>query len=261
MRRTRAALSGTAWLRSARARSLVRRFYLDPSAFAEPLVQLGGDQARRLGTVLRLKAGAEISVFDGLGRERRATIQDVRRGLVTLALGEPVEPLPELPVPVVLCAAFPRGGRGDWLVEKATELGVAALVPLEADRSVMLPGDGRIERWRRIAIEAAEQSGRATVPPFTSEVPRDALPLVADLGAEATPHQVLATATAVAARSLALYVGPEGGWTPEERERHLMEGAIFVSLGPRPLRIETAAVTLLALVGDALRSARPGRDR
>lgn len=199
--------------------------------------------------MLRLRPGTEIHVFDGLGHERRATIEEVRRGLVSLSLGEAVEPLPELPVPVFLCAAFPRGGRGDWLVEKATELGVAALVPFEADRSVMFPGDGRIERWRRIAIEAAEQSGRATLPRFALGAPPDAVSLVADLGTVVTPGQAL---QGVDAPSLALYIGPEGGWTDAERARHAAEGAIRVSLGPRPLRIETAAVALLALVGDAL---------
>jgi len=208
--------------------------------------------------VLRLKPGAELGVFDGLGHERRARIEEVRRGLVTLILGEAVEPLAELPVPVFICAAFPRGGRGDWLVEKATELGAAAFVPLEADRSVMHPGDGRVHRWRRIAIEAAEQSGRATLPQFAMAAPPDALTLVADLGAEFTPRQALRGARGVQASSVALHIGPEGGWTLEERARHAAEDKVRVSLGPRPLRIETAAVTLLALIADALRSGRDG---
>ena len=218
-------------------------------------MELTGDQARRLGTVLRLKPGTEIHVFDGLGHERRSVIEEVRRGLVSLSLAEAVEPLAELPVPVFVCAAFPRGGRGDWLVEKATELGAAAFVPLEADRSVMLPGDGRIERWRRIAIEAAEQSGRAKLPRFASEAPPGGLALVADPDAAVTPHQALAD---VRAPSLALHVGPEGGWTSAERARYEAAGAVRVSLGPRPLRIETAAVALLALVAEALTE---GADR
>ncbi len=221
-------------------------------------MELTGDPARRLASVLRLTPGDEVSVFDGWGHERRARIEVVRRGLVTLSLGAAVEPLAELPVPVVLCAAFPRGGRGDWLVEKATELGAAALVPLEADRSVMHPGDGRVDRWRRIAIEAAEQSGRATLPRFTTEAPADALVLIADLGTGLTPREALVDLEVPA---VALHIGPEGGWTSEERARQAAAGAVRVSLGPRPLRSETAAITLLALVADALRSRRAAGER
>lgn len=225
------------------------RFYIDPAEFAEPEVALERARARRLTSVLRLRRGATLTVFDGLGHERAATLTEVARDRAVLALGATITPLAEPSARVTLCCAFPRGGRGDWLVEKATELGVAAFVALESDRAVLRPGDGRLDRWRRVAIEAAEQCGRAVVPGFEAEPPRDALVLVADLGATSTPREVLAGAGG--AQEIALYIGPEGGWTEAERAERAQSGHL-VSLGARTLRVETAAIVALALTLDGL---------
>ncbi|MSP22614.1 MAG: 16S rRNA (uracil(1498)-N(3))-methyltransferase [Dehalococcoidia bacterium] len=229
------------------------RLYLDPPEFAQSEVAVSGDRARRLTSVLRLRRGATLTVFDGVGHEREAALVEVGRDHAMLALGAPAVALPEPLVPVTLCCAFPRGGRGDWLVEKATELGVVAFVPLETDRAVLKPGDGRLDRWRRIAIEAAEQCGRAVVPAFEMAPPREALRLVADLGATSTPREVLTRVSGV--KAIALYIGPEGGWTEAERAAHAESGHP-VSLGPRTLRVETAAAVALALILEALSSPR-----
>ena len=241
---------------------MTRRLYLDPEAlprdFAEASLEaasrletselrIDGAIAHRLRDVLRLAAGDALAVFDGRGHEREATISAVERSGVTLRLGAPRAATPEPPVPVTLACAFPRGGRGDWLVEKATELGVAAFAALAAERSVLRPGDGRLERWRRVAIEAAEQSGRAVVPTFEAAPPPAALRLVADLDASATIPEALAAA-ALPATGVVLYVGPEGGWSPAEREALLAGGARAIALGPRRLRVETAAIIGLAQV-------------
>lgn len=228
----------------------VRRLYVAPTEFAGETLALADDRARRLLAVLRLPVGATLHVFDGLGHERLATLVEAARGRAVLAFGAALDPLPEPPLAIALCCAFPRGTRGDWLVEKATELGVTTLVPLEADRTVMRPGDGRLDRWRRIAIEAAEQSGRAVVPTFEEAPPEGALALVADFGAARAPADALARATDASA--VALYVGPEGGWSDAERAHHAMPGYVPVSLGPRVLRVETAALALLTLTVDAL---------
>ena len=230
---------------------MTRRLYLDPDELAGGFVEgvelrLEGAPAHRLRDVLRLEAGATLAVFDGRGCERDATLTAVDRGGVTLRLGAARDAAAEPPVAVTLACAFPRGRRGDWLVEKATELGVAAFAPLAAERSVLRPGDGRLERWRRIAIEAAELSGRAVVPPFEPAPPPDAVRLIADLEATATVAAELAGVAA--AGTVALYVGPEGGWSPAEREALLADGARPVTLGPRRLRVETAAIVGLAQV-------------
>ena len=230
----------------------VRRLYV-PDARLErgAEVPLDAAQSHRLRGVLRLRPGDGLAVFDGSGGEWEATVAALAADGVTLRIGEPLEPLPEPPVAVTLLCAFPRGQRGDWIVEKATELGVAAITPLAGERSVMQPGEGRVERWRRIAIEAAEQCGRASLPAFGEEPPAGALRLIADPGASQTVVEVIEGVTP-APTAVAIYIGPEGGWTAEERERLIADGALVVSLGPRRLRVETAAVVTLAQTLSAL---------
>src|SRR5688572_756498 len=233
-------------------RSSLTRLYIDPAEFGESEVVLVGERARRLRSVLRLRRGAALRVFDGLGREREAMLveQDASRQRATVALGAAVTPLAEPRARVTLCCAFPRGGRGDWLVEKATELGVAAFVAIESDRAVLQPGDGRVERWRRIAIEAAEQCGRAIVPTFDERPEVGALTLVADPLATLAPREALDRVAGVV-NSIALFIGPEGGWSDEERAVHEASGAL-ITLGPRTLRVETAALVALTLTLQAL---------
>ena len=150
-------------------RRVTRRIYLEPADFGGDEIILRDERARRLVAVLRQRKGDALQVFDGGGHERAATVASVTREAVTLRLGDAVEALAESAVPVTLLCAVPRGDRGDWIVEKATELGVARIVLIAAERGVMQPGAGRIERWRRVAIEAAEQCGRALVPEIVPE--------------------------------------------------------------------------------------------
>ena len=236
---------------------MTRRVYLDPAALPGPFAEgaaarVEGAAARRLRDVLRLAPGARLAAFDGRGAEREAIVEAVGREGVALRLGAALAPTPEPPAPVTLACGFPRGRRGDWLVEKATEIGAAAFVPLAADRAVLRPGDGRLERWRRIAIEAARQSGRAVVPAFAEAPPGGALRLLADPEASSTIAGALAAAPPPDAAGVALFVGPEGGWSAGEREALIASGARAVSLGPRRLRAETAAVVALAEVLRAL---------
>ncbi len=224
----------------------MRRLYVPDARLKRgAAVCLEEAQSHRLRSVLRLRPGDGLAVFDGSGEEWEATVAAVAAEGVTLRIGEPLDPLPDPPVAVTLLCAFPRGQRGDWIVEKATELGVAAITPLASDRAVLQPGEGRVERWRRVAIEAAEQCGRASLPLFGEEPPAGALRLIADPGAAETVAEALA-GVAPAPSAVAIYIGPEGGWTPEERERLIGDGALPVSLGPRRLRVETAAIVTLA---------------
>jgi 16S rRNA (uracil1498-N3)-methyltransferase len=225
-----------------------RRLYLPPDQFAGDRAVCDGDTAHRLAAVLRLRAGDALRVFDGRGRERAARVQESTRRRVTLALLDAVVALPEPPAPVTLACAFPRGSRGDWIVEKTTELGVSRLVPIASGRAVLRPGDGRIERWRRIAIEAAEQCGRAVVPEIGGDAPPEARVLVADPRAAVSLRAALAGATPAA---VALFVGPEGGWGAHELAALIARGGTAVSLGPRTLRVETAAIVAVAAAVEA----------
>jgi 16S rRNA (uracil1498-N3)-methyltransferase len=174
---------------------------------------------------------------------------------VTLALGEPRRRAPAA-APITLLQAVPRGERMDLLVQKTTELGVARIVPLVSERSVVRPTAARARRWQTIAQEAARQSGRADLPEVTAPLPfADALPLAAASPTRlalweeerARPlRQALTTAAATA-----LLIGPEGGLTADEIDQARAAGFLTVTLGPRILRVETAAIVAVVLVQSA----------
>jgi 16S rRNA (uracil1498-N3)-methyltransferase len=236
-----------------------RRLHLPPERIAGGRARLTAEARHYLKTVLRLRPGDEVEVFDGAG------------GAWTAALGQGDElalgPRRDAPPPgarLWLAFALPKGEKGDLVVQKATELGVERLLPFAAARSVVKldprRGAERARRWRRIAAEAARQCGRAEVP----EVDEPA-PLAAVL--EATPRDFrrlvfhgaggerLADLADPRASGHLLVVGPEGGLEPAEVDRCLAAGARVASLGPRVLRAETAALAAVALlqhrVGDA----------
>src|SRR6185369_16214938 len=149
-----------------------RRFFAPPSAFnfGKRTVMLTADEARHLREVLRLKPGAEVSVFDGEGKEFRARVAQARREFAELELHGEIEPArPESPLRITLAVALLKGEKFDLVVQKATELGVVEIVPLitrYADIKLRDEADAakRVARWQRIALEAAKQSGRAVVP-------------------------------------------------------------------------------------------------
>lgn len=234
---------------------MIRR-YLDPELYQGATAVLTGDAGHRLARVMRVEPGDELRVFNGRGAERLARVAAVAGGEVTLALLGEVEPPAESAVEIVLCCAFPRAQRGDWIIEKATELGVAAFVPLEATRAVLRPGDGRLGRWHRIAIAAAEQCRRAIVPPVEDSLDGIDLMLVADLTDDPLPTiaDALRDATlgaAVAPGRIGIAIGPEGGWSDEERASWRERGAHLVTLGPQSLRVETAAIVAVAYAFEA----------
>ena len=233
----------------------MRRLHLEPAEFAGDEgseVRLVGARARRLREVLRIRAGATLSVFDGSGAEREARVTQLNGSGVTLTLGGSLPAAPEPPVHVVIACAFPKASRGDWLVEKATEIGVAQLVPLETDRSVMHPGEGRFARWQRIAVEAAEQCGRTLIPLVGGDPPADALLVVGDPDTTVTIREAIEALPSLP-QAIVLHIGPEGGWTQAELDAFDARGALRCSMGPRLMRVETAALVaaaeLLALTG------------
>lgn len=214
-------------------------------------MRLTGSEARHLSRVLRLGVGDEITLFDGTGGEARARIDGVDENGVSLRVLERTAAGGSPAVSLTLATAVPKGDRFDWLVEKATELGVARLIPLTTARSVVHPGGSKLDRLRRRIVEASKQCGRSRLMELTEPmswpdcVAREfagAAVLVADPSGEPVslvrsdrPAGVLAA------------IGPEGGFTPEELEAAQGHGARLVSLGPTVLRIETAAVAVAAL--------------
>lgn len=215
---------------------------------------LTGDQAQHLSRVLRATPGQVFDVVAG-GFLHSAEVVSVRDDEVRFLLGEEREGDAALPVHLLL-AVF-KFDHLEWGIEKATELGVARISPVLARRTekhLAQAAAKRVERWRRIVREASQQSRRTDVPvvedPATlKDALRDADEPVKLLLAETEQENTLRAALAAAPRhaEIALAVGPEGGWAPEEMELFRGSGWQHVTMGPRILRAETAAIAALAV--------------
>lgn len=212
--------------------------------------RLEGDQAHHLIHVLRIAVGQQVTLFDGGDVEAVALVTGINAGAVDLSITELRTAGTESPIELVLAAAVPKGDRFAWLIEKATELGVRRFVPLITTRSVVVPGEGKLDKMRRTIVEASKQCGRTRLmelaePIDWSEfVARD---LSGAAGWVAHPSAAPFEFTGESSSSrVVTAVGPEGGFTAAELELATHAGATLVSLGPRVLRIETAALALAA---------------
>jgi 16S rRNA (uracil1498-N3)-methyltransferase len=239
-----------------------RRFYVPPPALDPDTVAIDATLAQRLAKVLRLRAGEEITLFDGSGIEALVRIErvDARGGTATVIARR--EGAPEPRVRLHLYQAISKGERFDWLVEKGTEIGVAAFTPLITARSVVRTHveGARLERWRRIAVEAAEQCRRSAVPAVDPPAALDealaraegVLLLPYEAAGESAPaiHRAIdADIDALFALSaVSLFIGPEGGFEDAELERARAAAATIVTLGPRILRAETAGLVAATLI-------------
>jgi 16S rRNA (uracil1498-N3)-methyltransferase len=215
-------------------------------------------EATRHAQVRRVQPGDALLLFDGSGAEWPATVQAVRRDAVEVAVGPPAWPARELPCALTLAVVVPANERMDWLVEKATELGAAAVQPLLAERSVLrLEGERahkRAAHWEGIVRAASAQCGRARLMAVAPVQPL--LAWLSGLPATAESRWLLSLAEdarPVARHSLpaalTLLSGPEGGLTAAEERAARAAGFVPMSLGPRVLRAETAPLALLAWAG------------
>ncbi len=222
-------------------------------------VTITGPDARHIGRVLRLGPGAEIMVADRAGRTGRAVITAVAAAAVHAEVRELLAADHEPPVRVSLAQGLPKGDKLEYIIQKAVELGAAAIVPLACETCTVRYDEAkrgsRRERWQKIAAEAAKQCGRGAVPavaPVASlaetlaGVGEDTAVIMLYEGAGGQPlHDILACC---AASSYLLLIGPEGGFSPAEAELCRARGARVATLGPRILRTETAALAALAIV-------------
>jgi 16S rRNA (uracil1498-N3)-methyltransferase len=230
--------------------------YFVESPIVSDRATLTRDEAHHLLHVMRAKAGQQATLFDGSGAEFLARVERLGRSEVELSVVERIERDCESPLELTLAVALPKGDRQRWLVEKAVELGVARLVPLETMRGVAQPVDKALARLRRTVIEASKQCGRnrllevSASQPFAaycrSDCQPDGLRILAHPAGEAALSEILRDRPEI--RSLAAAIGPEGGWTDEESDLAHAHGWQSVRLGPRILRVETAALAIAAVV-------------
>jgi 16S rRNA (uracil1498-N3)-methyltransferase len=241
----------------------MRRFFVDSSHWSGSSLHLPQEEAHHLRDVLRVREGDEIAVFDGRGREARARVHFDRpagAGVSLEVMGTSQQARP--PLTLTLFQAVPKSGKMDWVVEKVTELGVTAIVPVLSERVVLrLDADqqaDRCGRWERIAKAASKQSGNNWTPviepfmPFAAVLDRvrtfDGF-LVGSLSPDARPMKsVLSDLRARACGRLGLLIGPEGDFTPEEMRLVRNAGACEVSFGPQVLRAETAPLFAVSVL-------------
>jgi 16S rRNA (uracil1498-N3)-methyltransferase len=229
------------------------RFFVTPP-IAGDRATLIGDEARHLAAVMRAQVGDEVTLFDGCGAEFTGRIESIRKQVVELTIVSRRESPHELLRHVTLAVALPKGERQKWLVEKATELGVTRLVPLITQRGVAQPVESALVRLRRSALESCKQCGRNILLEITPAIAANdffaAYPRQDDIRLIADPTgRSLRTIDAAHAPSIIAAIGPEGGFSPAELAAAHEAGWIAVNLGPRILRVETAALAVAAWAG------------
>lgn len=255
------------------------RFIVSPTLLADGAeIELPADVAHQARDVLRLAPGDALTLLDGIGGEWPATLTRVDRARV-LARVAPRQSSAADPqgVQLILCQGMLKAAKFEWVLQKGTELGVAAFVPVLSERAVAgaeEPGGSRRARWQRILAEATEQCGRARIPTLAdpqplahalASMPAGAIALIPWEGEHATPLRAALTtarsaplvssdagtpssSSPLSPLAVVLFIGPEGGFSTGEIALAARHGAIPVTLGPRILRAETAALAAATLV-------------
>ena len=234
-----------------------KRLHIAGTYSAESLLELDNDKARYLGRVLRLRIGDGLLIFDGEGNEYAATIGAIGKTSATLRIGSKTASRTETGLRVHLVQGISRAERMDFVVQKATELGVKRITPVLTEYGVVKLDAERAEKrrdhWQKVAVSACEQSGRVRLPLIDTPTPLNAwfgnkpehvdAELILRPGATTPLARIDAPETKVC-----VLIGPEGGFSDTEYEDALVAGFRPVSLGPRVLRTETAAVAALAIL-------------
>jgi 16S rRNA (uracil1498-N3)-methyltransferase len=231
----------------------LNRVYVDAELRTGSLVELPPAAASHLIKVLRMRSGDELVLFPGDGREFPAAVESVRGARVHVLVGEARTVNRESPLGVTLVQCIARADRMDVIVQKATELGVARIVPVLSRRSVVRldakQAQSKATHWRAIAVSACEQCGRNRLPlvetprrliDHLADAPSDGARLVLDPDAAEPPAEM------PSGGSVQVAIGPEGGFDAEELEAFAVAGFEPMRLGPRVLRTETAALAALA---------------
>jgi 16S rRNA (uracil1498-N3)-methyltransferase len=231
------------------------RFYINWPLHPGPVL-LEGPEAHHLATVCRLRPGDAVCLFNGDGHEYPARVLKAARRQVELEVGARLTPRRELPFRLEVAAPLPKGDRAQFLVEKLTELGVTSFVPLATKHSVVHPREGKLEKLQRYVIEASKQCRRnvllqvGELANWEEYCRREGLPrrrCLAHPGG--TPWPAWAGAQGAVAEDTVWAVGPQAGLTEQEVGLAVAAGWQAVDLGPRVLRVETAALAVAVCAG------------
>ncbi len=232
----------------------MRRFYADLEMAEGRNVTLDAEESRHIRDVLRLRVGDEVALFDGRGREFAARIDEILKKETRLGIVREIVPTaPESEFRLTLAVALLKSDKFDLVVQKAVELGVTGLIPLVTRRTDVKPNDvgKRAERWRKIALEASKQCGRAQLMDVAEPV--EFSKFCAERNGEASVAIFSERGGAPfgslpPSKALTSVTGPEGGWDDAELELAKSSGFSVITLGGRILRAETAAVSIAAIL-------------
>ncbi len=216
------------------------------------LCELPETEAHHARNVLRLTPGDVVELFDGCGVSARGLVRDASKRQVTVEIAELLPAVPQRTRPqITLATAVPKGDRFDWLIEKATEIGVDRIVPLRTERSTVDPRSTKLERLRQVVLSACKQCGRNTllqIDPvvdfavFLKQRQEHQVCFMADLGGKPALTTFRQQSQRDACHEWITLIGPEGGWSDAERQQAGASGITQISLADYILRIETAAV-------------------
>lgn len=238
----------------------MRRYRFHTPDVEGSLITVTGDEARHAATVLRLKPGDEVDLFDGQGTEVTGIIQSIESESMIVAVRFQRRMWPNSPLAstsLILATSIPKGARADWMIEKCAELGVSELRPVHFERSVVDPGAGKLDRWRRLAMSAAKQCGSATVMTITESMSLNQLLDSRGRSACVFGHPQMAGTLADQLQEIGrgvarfepviVVIGPEGGLSTDEFLRLNKAGATPVRWAQTVLRVETAAIAAAAV--------------
>ena len=230
------------------------RFYAPPNQISGTHITLAGDESHHLTRVLRLPVGARVYAFDGCGNEYACDINTVSKQNAELSIVEQLVDAVESPLRLTLALALLKGDKFDWVVQKATELGVTRIVPLLTDHSEIRHAERaehKLQRWHRITLEALKQCGRRRLvelvepvswPKFCAVETSELKLILSERGGQRLNELTQPVTSACVA------VASEGGWSEAELQLAAQHGFTPLHLGARILRAETAAVTGVALL-------------
>ena len=235
------------------------RFYVSPERIKNNLIHIVGREAHHIIDVMRLKETDSVVVFDGTGAEYTGFIKDKSAKKVTVEIVKTKKPILKRRAEITLVQAIPKKAKMDYIVEKATELGVSAIIPIISERTVIRLEDERrrskVERWKKIAISAAKQCGRADVPLVQDvqkfyfvldKVNNYDVTLLACLSEEA--EKINEALDNFETGRIILFIGPEGDFTPEEITMAKRTSARFITLGDLVLKSDTAGISALSIL-------------
>jgi|LSQX01.2.fsa_nt_gb 16S rRNA (uracil1498-N3)-methyltransferase len=241
--------------------AVLNRFYVDKSKIQGEWVRITGEDVKHITKVLRLSPGDPVVICDGDNTDYEGVIERTGKDEIKVRLGNASRSGTEAAMEMVLYQAIAKGTKMELIIQKGTELGVAAFVPVITSRTVVrLEGRNdtpkKLQRWQRIAMEASKQSGRGRIPDVRSPMDFDqALEEMTGYSLALLPHAGEGGLTIDAIpggvgdyADIAVMVGPEGGFSDDEIKRARDRGIEIVSMGPRTLRTETAGMVIAAIL-------------